>query len=293
VGGFARWLLVTLVVATPLVAHAQGTTSDCHVDPMAPLTVSPSNSATNTSLNAPVIVRYGPGYFDPQIGPGDAPSTLFRMVACGNSCASVCDVTGGTEVPGLVQTQGDDLIFVPDSELSPMTLYAGHATGLDGELDFQFCTGTSRDTQPPSAVAIASVSSTPVSVSCLASGYRIGVTVPSATDDGPLGSIEYLLFQTRGYGVDAPMLVDRFRNVRADRITLAFLLPSEASRTPICLQVVTVDGAGHASIPNGERCFDPVGRTTFQGCAVGGRSSALAVAVGICLALCRRRRRNG
>jgi hypothetical protein len=291
VGRLARWLAVALVLAATSRAHAQVTTSDCHVDMMQPLTVSPSAGSTGAPLNAPVIVRYAAGYFDPMTGPGEPPSSLFRLVSCGTTCGALCDVTSGTEVPGLVQTQGDDLIFVPDDEFGSHTVFAGRATGLDGELDFSFCTGSGRDTSPPTAVPIASVTSTHVTgLSCLDDGYRIGVTAPLATDDGPAGSIEYLLFETRGQGIDEPTLVDRFRP-SSPRVTLAFLLPSEAARTPICLQIVTVDGAGHAGIPNGEQCFDPVGRTTFVGCSAGGRGGSAAGAALACAAILLFRRR--
>jgi len=291
VEGTLRSVLVAVVLVIAASAHAQTTTSDCHTDPMAPLTVSPSSGAHNTPPNAPVVVQYAAGYFDPMTGPGDPPSSLFRLVSCGNNCASICDVTAGDEVPGLVQTQGDDLIFVPDADFPPDTLYVGRATGVDGMLDFNFCTGSTPDTMAPSVVSISSVSSTHVSgLSCLDDGYRIGVNVPTATDDGPPGSIEYLLFETRGEGIDEPTLVDRFRPSSA-RVTLAFLLPTEAAQTPICLQVVTVDGLGHAAMPSDEHCFDPVGRTTFQGCAAGGRGgSAVAAALAIVvISLVRRR----
>lgn len=292
---FARSLLSALALtAMPIVASAQ-TPEDCHTDPRGPLEVSPASGAPNASLDAPVLVRYGAGYFGPD-GPGDPPSTLFQLVECG-VCGSPCDLSSGMGVPGLVQTQGDFLLFLPDGGLSPSTQYAGHATGVDAELEFTFCSsGAGRDTMPPTAAIMGEPSSVEVgSVTCLPDGgYRVQVYFPPATDDGPPGSIEYLLFQTRGDGIDAPVLVDRYRNFQTDRITMSFLLSHEGARTPICLQVVTIDGNGHATVPEGDRCFDPVGHVTFQGCAAipGGRASAMIGLVGIAaLALARRRRR--
>ena len=201
-------------------------------------------------------------------------------------------------VPGLVQTQGDSLLFLPDGGLSTQTAYVGRAIGVDGELDFAFCTGSSRDTQAPTAVVLAEPTSAAVgSLPCLPEGgYRIGAFFQPATDDGPPGSIEYLLFQTRGEGIDAPVLVDRVRNFQTDggNITMSFLLPGAGAVTPICLQVVTIDGAGHAAVPDGDRCFDPVGRVTFQGCAAGARpsGSAVAASLGVLAALALRRRKR-
>lgn len=287
-----RTLAVALVWA-PALAYAQDP-MDCHTDPRAPLEVSPASGAPNASLDAPILVRYGAGYFGPD-GPGDPPSTLFQLVQCG-VCGSPCDVGSGTAVPGLVQTQGDDLIFLPDGGLTGFTQYAGHASGVDAELDFTFCSGGGRDTQPPTGAALSEPSSVQVgSMSCLADGgYRIQVYFPPASDDGPPGSIEYLLFQTRGSGIDAPTLVNRVRNFQTDRITMAYLLPNAEAGTPICLQVVTVDGAGHATVPEGDRCFDPVGRVTFQGCSVtpGAGHGLTVLGLGWIVAMIARRRRR-
>jgi hypothetical protein len=294
---YVRSVLALLALLVPALAHAQ-TPDDCRMEALAPLFVSPASGAPNAAIDAPIVVRYGAGYFDPLTGPGEPPSTLFRLVACG-VCGSPCDVASGTAVPGLVQTQGDDLLFLPDGGLTTSTQYAGEAMGIDGVLDFSFCSGTGHDTQPPSAVALtADPTSTRVgALPCLPDGgYRVGVYFPPASDDGPPGSIEYLLFQTRGAGIDAPVLVDRFRNFQTDRITLSYLLSNEAAATLVCVQVVTIDGAGHATVPDGDRCFDPVGRTSFQGCAAQpGRaaSGAMALAVGLIgIVIARRRRRR-
>lgn len=295
----ARSLVCALLVALALVAPAKicaQTPEDCRTEARAPLFVFPASGAPNASIDAPVVVRYGAGYFDPITGPGDPPSTLFQLVSCG-FCGSPCDLTTGTPVPGLVQTQGDDLIFLPDGGFATSTQYAGEAMGIDGVLDFSFCTGTQGDSSPPTGVALTDdPSSTQVGpLTCLPDGgYRVGVYFPPATDDGPPGSIEYLLFETRGAGIDAPVLVDRYRNFQTDRITMSFLLSHEAASELVCLQVVTVDGAGHATVPDGDRCFDPTGRTTFQGCAASPShrgSGVLGLGLGITMLWLARRRR--
>lgn len=277
----------------PVGAVAQ-THEDCLTTVFGPLEVSPASGAPNASLDAPILVRYARGYFGPS-GPPDPPSTLFRLVSCGG-CGSPCDLSSGVAVPGLVQTQGDDLLFLPDRGLTPLTQYAGEAIGMDGPpLDFSFCTASGHDTQAPTPASMGEPTSTQVgTLSCLPDGgYRIGVYFAPSSDDGPPGSIEYLLFETRGAGIDAPLLVDRVRNFQTDRITMSFLLSHAEATTPVCLQVVTIDGAGHASVPAGDRCFDPVGHVTFQGCATspgGGTSGPLGLVLLAALALARRRR---
>lgn len=288
-------LALALCALPSATARAQDP-EECRTDPRAPLEVSPASGAPNASLDAPVIVRYGAGYFDPITGPGDPPSTLFDLVTCGD-CGTTCDVSTGSPVAGLVQTQGDDLLFLPDAELSPFAQYVGHAIGVDGELDFDFCTGAARDEDPPTRAVMGAPSSVEVGgMTCLVDGgYRIQVYFAPATDDGPPGSIEYLLFETRGHDIDAPTLVDRVRNFQTDRITMSFLLSREAASEPICLQVVTVDGDGHATVPDGDRCFDPVGHVTFQGCSAGRAPGSPALASLVLLGLvvrARRRRRS-
>ncbi len=268
---------------------------DCRTDPRGPIEVSPASGANAASLDAPVLVRYGAGYFGPD-GPGDPPSTLFQLVTCGD-CSTSCDVTTGTAVPGLVQTAGDDLLFLPDGGFSAQTRYAGHVTGIDNELDFNFCTGSRPDTAPPSAAIMGEPTSAHIgAVACLPSGgYRIQVYFPPASDDGPPGSIEYLLFQTRGHDISAPVLVDRVRNFQTDRITMSFLIADADVGAPICLQVVTVDGDGHATVPVGDRCFDPVGHVTFQGCATSpsrrGNGLLGLASIGALVLVARRRKR--
>lgn len=269
--------------------------TDCPTTPRGPIEVSPSSGAPNASPNAPVVVRYSAGYFGPD-GPGEPPTTLFSLVSCGR-CGVTCTVdSGGTPVSGLVQTQGDSLLFLPDGGLTGGTQYAGRATGIDHQITFTFCAGRTNDTAPPEAVTLETPTSTQVGPQpCLPDGgFRIAAVFAPVSDDGPPGSIEYLLFQTRGVDVDAPVLVDRVRNFQTDRITMSFLLSNDAARQPICLQVVSVDGAGHSAVRAGERCFDPRPQVTFQGCGVAlGRPAhaALAGLVIAALALVARRRR--
>lgn len=294
-------LLALFVIALTVPAAAQD--RDCVSEPRAPIEVTPaSGGGEPVPFDAPILVRYGAGYFGPD-GPGDPPSSLFTLVSCGR-CGVSCSVDDEPPIPGLVQTQGDVLVFLPDGGLEPNTQYRGRATGVDDFLPFDFCTGTesAADLAMPVIGAFGAPTSTPVApnvLSCLPDGgYRIAVFFGPATYDGPRGSIEYLLYQTRGQGIDEPRLVDRIRNFPGDRITMTFLLGPGEARTPVCYQVVVVDGLGHATLPEGDACIDPLARVSFQGaCAAspgagsaGSSGGAAAILAMVALVFARRRR---
>jgi MYXO-CTERM domain-containing protein len=291
---------VLAIAICAMASPAAAQEPDCAMEPRAPIEVTPASGGGElVPFDAPITVRYGAGYFGPD-GPGDPPSSLFTLVACG-ACGRSCSVDDEPPVPGLVQTQGDVLVFLADGGLEPDTQYRGRATGVDDILTFDFCTGDETsagldlpvigDFGPPTSAAVA-----PNTLSCLPDGgYRIAVFFDRATYAGPRGSIEYLLFQTRGQGIDEPRLVDRIRNFAGDRITMTFLLGPSEVRTPVCYQVVVLDGLGHATLPQGDGCIDPLARVSFQGaCAAspGGSSpgGAAALLTILALALVRRRR---
>ncbi len=265
---------------------------------MAPLEVTPSAGANGVTTDAWVMVRYSPGYFGPE-GPGEDPRSLVRLVRCGE-CASDCGPSA-EPVPGEIQVLGDDLYFVPDAPLGARTRYAGEATGLDGAIDFSFCTGNNVDDGPPAFGQSVRTDSVEVAASCELpdGGYRIGVYTQPAADDGPGGSLEYLLFLTRAERLEAPVLVDRVRNFSAGEITMRLFLDREQAATPVCLQLGVLDGVGNLTMAEEETCFDPVSKVTFQGCAagpssargVGWRSWLAAVGLGaVALGRVRRRR---
>ena len=259
---------------TPAAAQ-DGGALDCDGEPVArqAVEVFSADNANGVSLDAPVRARYSPGYFGPG-GPGGDPTTMITLLQCpssGASCSTLDCVDGeGEFVPGRVQVLGDELIFVPDVDWQSGTAYRGIARGVDATLEFTFCTGTSDDAGPAELGTINSVTSTIVDEErCDAprGSYRISVFFPPATEFGPPGSVEYLLFQTRGTGIDGPVLRDRVRNFATDEIPMAFALPPEQATSPICVTVAAVDGVGnvdYADNEGGEVCVDPVQGNFFE-----------------------------
>ena len=128
---------------------------------------------------------------------------------------------------------------------------------------------------PPEMGEIREVRSTPTPVNCDApeGGYRVDVSFEPALDDGSPGSIEYLLYLTRGPGVQAPELRDRARNFTEGGdglVTMAFVLRPNEADGPVCVAVHAVDGVGRVDRSVPARCFEPIQGNFFQGlCSVG------------------------
>lgn len=270
-----------------------------------PEEVTPADTARQVSVDAPIRVRYSEGYFGPAGPPSDI-TTLITVRRCPLSCDELfaCDETMGEFVPGRVQTLGDNLFFYPDEPWSPDQAYAGVARGVDDILPFRFCAGSTTDTTPPELRGIEQVTSTPVEPRCDApsGGYRIATFFAPADDSGaPPASIEYLLFQTRGAGIDEPVLRSTIRNFPTETHTMAFVLPPEEAGDVICVRVAAVDGRGNVDWSDANTevdCVDPVqGNFFYSICSAsapgGGGTAGIGLAViGLAaLALAIRRRR--
>ncbi|AKF08222.1 hypothetical protein DB32_005371 [Sandaracinus amylolyticus] len=246
-----------------------------------PVEVTPSVGAFNVTLDAPIAVRYSRGYFGPD-GPGDDPATLLRIVRCPADveCSAGCSAADGEDVAGRVQVIGDQLFFFPDGGFEPSRAYAGRAGGIDESLDFRFCTGVTVDNGPPVLGEFLDAEPSESTAECVLpeGGRLVGLRWEQATDDGPPGSIEYMLYLTRAAGVNAPQLRDRVRNYASREITLNLRLDALEASEPVCVRVFAADGVGNVSEPSDERCFDPLTDAAFQPlCAVSAPGSARAM----------------
>ena len=263
-----------LMLALALVTRTAS--AQCEMVPQAPIAVTPATGAQEVTTDAWVMARFSPGYFGPT-GPGDDPTQLIALEACG-ACGGPCTLGAGVPVAGEVQVLQDDLYFLPNQPLTSRTQYIGRVDGLEGSIPISFCTGFNADRSAPVITSTLDADSVSVGDSCELEngGFRIGVYMDVATDDGPSGSLEYLLFMTRGEGVTSPVLVDRVRNFSAGEITMRVFLARELAATPICLRAAVMDGVGRVTFQADDTCFDPVTKVTFQGCSVSqARSSHL------------------
>lgn len=273
--------------------------AQCDTAAWGPLAVTPAVGAAGVTTDAWIMARYRSGYFGPE-GPNEDPTELVTLQRCG-ACGASC--VGAESVSGHVQVLGDDLFFVPDAPLEANTQYGGEVVGLESSINVRFCTGRASDTSPPSFGQSVRWSSEAVGASCELpdGGFRVGVFTQPATDDGPGGSLEYLLFLTRANDLEAPRLVDRVRNFAAGEITLRLFLDPALAGSHVCVRLGVVDGVGNVTMGQDEHCFDPVSKVAFQGCSVSaagarGQQShrawagvVLALALGGVLRLRRRR----
>ncbi len=283
--------LLALILVAPRPVLAQDDDDD-GCEPSSgegPDEVTPAASAGGVSLGAVIRVLYSPGYFSTPIRQMSAP-TLVRLT---NEDGEM--VTGATEIIS------DYLFFAPDELLRPRTRYMGMAVGDDYDLEFSFTTGTAVDTAPPRFGEIDKVDTARVDESCEApdGGYRVDVSFAPATDDGPPGDIEYLLYATRGPEVVAPQLRARIRNYSTDVITMAFVIAPSEAVSPICIAVHAIDGVGNVDEDGEENCFEPIRGNFFEPlCSVGaagagsGRGWLALLALGLAAAVRRRRSRR-
>jgi hypothetical protein len=261
--GFARSLFLLTGFAAALFAvvpvEAQEPPDDCDDDLVrGPLEIFPAFGVSGVRRDAPVRVRYSAGFFDdPSIGltPDEAFDLFFGE-----------DLETATPVPGTVELVGDELIFTPDQLLEVEGDYIAVALGELDDFEATFKVGSDVDRQPPELPPISGFSAAEIGPSCDApdGGYRIDITIPAATDDGPKGDVEYLLYLTRGPTIEAPVLKQRARGVTEDQVVMAFALPLEDVAGPICVAVRAVDGVGKIDEDERVRCEDPIQGNFFE-----------------------------
>lgn len=226
-----------------------------------PIEVTPATGASAVTLDAYVRVEFSDGYFGLGIDPAEALDLRF----CDGLSVVECE-TLGEPVAGDIQVVGDTLFFLPARDFMPSAQYAGIARGIDLDLGIAFRTGAVLDSGPPIMSEVESPTTARVDPSCEApeGGYRVDVSFPPATDDGSPGSIEYLLYFTRGAGLEAPELRRRARNFSTELVTMAFVLSPEEAVSPGCVVVHAVDGVGNVDDDMEPKCFEPVQGNFFE-----------------------------
>lgn len=257
-------LVLSAFVASP--AFAQDAGVPCDETPIrGPLEVTPASGAGGVTVNAFVKVLYGAGTLGPELDP----ESLIELRHCGDLGVFECE-TAGELVPGRAQVVGDRWVFfVPDGELVASSQYAGIARGPESDLSFTFRTGISRDARAPLLGNIDDPSTARIDRPCEGDrGFRVDVRFDAATDDGPAGSIEYLLYLTRGATIEAPELRTRVRSLATSEITMAFSLSDAEAVAPVCFVVHAVDGLGNVDSDGEPVCFEPVQGTYFEACSV-------------------------
>lgn len=250
----AAGTLAALVLAAGASVRAQP--EDCEDDGLlGPLEFTPAIGASNVTLDAPIKIRYSDDFFVD--GTADPESALTL-----SNAETGEEVSGRTEV-----LDGDILFFYPDELLEPTTRYEGIAFGLERDEEINFRTGRDIDRMPPDLGEIVDVSSSKVKdrrCDAPEGGYRVDVVVEPAREDGPIASVEYLLYLTRGPGIVEPEQRDVTRGFATDEITMVFVLSPAEAVEPVCVAVQAVDGVGKVDDDGRPVCFDPVQGNFFE-----------------------------
>ncbi|MEM6961027.1 MAG: hypothetical protein AAF550_04710 [Myxococcota bacterium] len=259
---------------------------DCFSEPkrFEPQQVIPAVGARAVTLDAVVRVEFSEDYFFvTEISPEDS-LELFR-----NLDGVLERVSGTFDLAG-----GRTLFFVPDQLLFPNSDYEGTAFGSEGALNFAFRTGDQLDRSPPQVFGIDSTRSSRIGPTCEApaGGYRIDVSFPPAVDDGPLGSIGYFIYQTRGPLLEAPVLRATLANFATPGLlSVGFVIDRLEATEPICVAIQAVDGVGNV-VETESACFDPIEGNYFESlCAASGSTETFWAAhrtiwIPIALVLC-------
>lgn len=232
-------------------ATAQDASTSCDAPPIArrPIEFFPASGARSVSLDAPLRVRYSPGFFDEFSG--EPPTLLDVRTPLGS-------------LPGSIQVLGDELVYFPTGGWAPGTVIQVAARGIEGDASFSFTTGTRRDTMPPTWPSAAPAFSAMRDTRCSDTRFRVFVQVPQASDDGPLSDVEYLLFLTRARGLVSPSLRARARGFAStEPVPMAFTISTTEASAPICIAVVAVDGLGK-TVASPTVCKDPIQGVFFD-----------------------------
>lgn len=283
-------LLVAETLVRPTNTRAQDACVPRSPEPLEVQLTPAVGAAGGVTLDSPVIARYAADVdvFD------FAPEDLLTLDRLGDDGSSM-PVAGRYE---RFDAQPNVLVFRPAGPLASETSFGG--TVFDpierDERSLAFVTGDRVDEVEPRFPASGAVSLRAAGRGSGCQGTRVDVSFTPALDDGPRGSVEHLVLQTRGAGLTAPVLRSRVRASMGGEVTASFLLDADQAAEPLCVVVLAVDGVGRVGDPAGPACFTPDGEARFVGlCAMshfrGGSGPGAPALLGVALCLCLRRLR--
>ena len=252
---------------------------ECPTTDAGPLLSTPGNEARQVTVDAYVKVEYSPDYF---VGIAD-PGQFVHLHETISDPGAIPNYQVGEQVPGSVSVVGDVVYYVPDEPLASLTRYVIVAESFEFEpKEFAFETGIQSDTSPPRLGAVRSPTTERVGPTCgRPSGYRVDVVVETIFDDGPLGSVELLVYLARQDGLEAPELILRERALGSGENTLGFVISDEQATQPACIVVHAVDGVGRVDDTMEPLCFEVIQGAFFSGlCSVAPRGYVGATSSG-------------
>jgi hypothetical protein len=277
-------LLLALAPA-PLRAQVQGCDEDA-TEVRGEFEVTPEDRAEEVARNAPILVRFEREIDLDELSAGLAEELdVEQPVPCAGELVCLLETTDQPRVidAELSIEEGNVVRLVPRDLLAPSSEHTILIVqpGLDivARSESSFETGTGSDREPPElnygpGDVQVSVAELPPECGQGSGARRVVLSLPPASDDGDVESVQLEVELTMAKGLDAPEIRARGPN-DDDQVHLHFVLSAEEASARVCLAVGAVDALGRSSERKPTLCFNPSTRPVFESAC-----SIAAVAVG-------------
>jgi hypothetical protein len=282
----AAWLALAQALAPgPLRAQVQGCDEDA-TEVRGDFEVTPEDRAEEVARNTPIVVRSAREIDLDELSESLAEERRAEQpVPCAGELLCLLETSDEPRVidAELSVEEGNVVRLVPRDPLAASTEHTILIVqpGLDivARSESSFETGTGSDREPPELnygpddVQV-SVAELPPECGQGSGARRVVLSLPPASDDGDVESVQLEVELTMAKGLDEPELRARGPN-DDDEVHLHFILSAEEASARVCLAVGAVDALGRSSERKPTVCFNPSTRPAFESAC-----SIAAVAVG-------------
>lgn len=258
----------------PLQAQVQGCDEDA-TEVRGDFEVTPEDRAEDVARNAPIVVRFARELDLDELSESLAEELeAERPVPCAGELVCLLETSDEPRVidAELSIEEGNVVRLVPRDPLAASTEHTLLIVqpGLDivSRSESSFETGTGSDREPPELnygpddVQV-SVAELPPECGQGSGARRVVLSLPPASDDGDVESVQLEVELTMAEGLGEPELRARGPN-DDDTVHLSFILSAEEASGRVCLAVGAVDALGRSSERKPTVCFNPSTRPAFE-----------------------------
>jgi hypothetical protein len=261
-------------VTAPVQAQVQGCDEDAS-EVRGDFEVTPEDRAEGVARNAPIVVRFAREIDLDELSESLAEEPRAEQpVPCAGEIVCLLETSDEPRVidAELSIEEGNVVRLVPRA---PLAASAEHTVlivqpGLDivarSESSFETSTDSDRERPElnygPDDVQV-SVAELPAECGQGGGARRVVLSLPPASDDGDVESVQLEVELTMAKGLPEPELRARGPNDH-DPVHLSFVLSAEEASARVCLAVGAVDALGRSSERKPSVCFNPSSRPVFE-----------------------------